>query len=51
MGNIYPCDSFVGNEEFRIGNIHTGINEDIKRKFEKKTIYERPKCKSCWGDI
>lgn len=49
MGNIYPCDSFVGNKDFIMGNIYTGIDNNIREKFKMGTINERTKCKSCWA--
>lgn len=49
IGNIYPCDSFVGNSKFIIGNIYTETNDDIKRLFLSGTVLKRMKCKSCWA--
>lgn len=43
-GNIYPCDSFVGNKEMIIGNIN---DESIFGNFKNYTIYERSECKKC----
>lgn len=49
-GDIYPCHQFVGNEEYRLGNIHEGsFNMDLARKFAGLNIYTRPDCKECWA--
>jgi len=48
-GNIYPCDSFVGNDEFILGNIYSGIDEQRRKKFVNGTIFSRKKCHSCWA--
>ena len=49
-GNIYPCDSFVGNEKFLLGNIETGItNADLIDSFHELHVLNRNKCKDCWA--
>lgn len=47
-GSIYPCDSFVGNEEFLLGNIFDKFNYELQEKFYKLRIDELDSCKSCW---
>ncbi|MDD5059971.1 MAG: radical SAM protein [Candidatus Omnitrophica bacterium] len=36
-GWIYPCTSFLGIDEFKLGHVNYGINRDKYRKFIKKT--------------
>lgn len=49
-GDIYPCHQFVGNEDFKLGNIlETGFNEDISSEFKNAHIYNKPKCRDCWA--
>ena len=49
-GDIYPCHQFVGNEDFKMGNVFDGeINEDIKNTFERSNIYTKDKCRSCFA--
>ena len=49
-GDIYPCHQFVGNEEFKMGNVSDGqIQEDIKKIFTKSNVYTKGKCKDCWA--
>lgn len=47
-GNIYPCMRFIGNEEYIIGNVKDGFN-DNRQKFFDRTIYNREKCSTCWA--
>lgn len=46
-GNLYPCDSFVGIDDFIIGNYceETKINNPFKHLYCK----DRDKCRGCWG--
>lgn len=49
-GDIYPCHQFVGNEEFLLGNINSGIkNKNLSKEFKNAHIYNKPKCKECWA--
>ena len=49
-GDIYPCHQFVGNEEFLLGNINSGIkNKNLSKDFKNAHIYNKPKCKECWA--
>ena len=36
-GDVYPCHQFVGNEQWKMGNVvENSFNEEIKTKFAKK---------------
>jgi uncharacterized protein len=49
-GDIYPCHQFVGNEDFLIGDIYNGINnEKMVQEFKTAHIYNKPKCNDCWA--
>lgn len=49
-GDIYPCHQFVGNEEYKLGNLYAGtFNMDISRRFAGLNIYTRDECKTCWA--
>lgn len=49
-GDLYPCHQFVGKEEFMIGNVFHGINnEEIRMKFKGSNIYTKPECVRCWA--
>lgn len=49
-GDIYPCHQFVGNEEWKMGNILTGEFDNAKKDlFSRAHIYNKPECKECWA--
>lgn len=49
-GDIYPCHQFVGNEEFKMGNVfEEGLNENIEKQFKEGNIYFKPTCMECWA--
>ena len=45
-GDIYPCDSFLGHEQFKMGNIRTGVASSTLN--EMITIYRSSQCRECW---
>lgn len=47
-GKLYPCDSFLGIEEYCIGDIYNGLNETYN-DFSLKRNDNIEKCKSCWA--
>jgi len=47
-GDVYPCDSFVGIDEFKLGNIFFAPDKSKFEKFYEFSIYENPSCKKCW---
>lgn len=51
-GEIYPCHQFVGQPEFKIGDLHGGvIREDIASQFSSNNIIHKEKCKGCWAKL
>lgn len=49
-GDLYPCHQFVGQEEYKIGSVYTGIeNTAIREKFANCNVYTKPDCKKCWA--
>lgn len=51
-GDMYPCHQFVGNEEFRLGNIlneELNIPRDIQLKFQNAHVYSKEECRNCWA--
>ena len=49
-GDIYPCHQFVGNDEWKMGNIKDNtFNQQIKDCFSKTNVYTKEKCKDCWA--
>ncbi len=50
QGEIYPCHQFVGKEEFRLGSVFDGIeNEIITNKFREANIFNKENCRKCWA--
>ena len=49
-GDIYPCDSFVGKQEYRLGNIKEKLlDENILRQFSEAHVFNRNPCNECWN--
>ena len=49
-GDFYPCHQFVGQEQFLMGNVDTGIvNTDIRDEFKTCNVYAKPGCKDCFA--
>ena len=48
-GDIYPCHRFVGENEWKMGNVHEGTFDDsIRQRFARNTVDSREPCRSCW---
>lgn len=51
-GDVYPCHQFVGNEDFKMGNI---LDEDftmpkeMQELFGSAHVFEKDDCKGCWN--
>ena len=51
-GDLYPCHQFVGEENYKLGNIFTGVtNEALREEFRSCNAYSRPDCKDCWAKL
>ncbi|MCL4498668.1 MAG: SPASM domain-containing protein, partial [Chloroflexi bacterium] len=49
-GGLYPCDSFIGMEEFRLGDVFSGVDSEMQAEFLRDTMVdEKPVCKDCWA--
>ncbi len=49
-GELYPCHQFVGHEEFSLGNVFDGINDNpIRKQFQDTNVYTKPECNACWA--
>ncbi len=49
-GDLYPCHQFVGDENYRMGNVNIGVvRDDIYNKFDKCNVYAKDECKKCWA--
>ena len=51
-GDLYPCHQFVGEEEFRLGDVWTGVTNKAKQdEFAACNVYARPECRDCWARL
>lgn len=49
-GDIYPCHQFVGQEEWKLGDLDSmEIDREEKQMFSEANIYGKPECKDCWA--
>ena len=49
-GDLYPCHQFVGEEEFLLGNVDTGVtNTEIRDEFKLCNVYAKDKCRGCFA--
>ena len=51
-GDLYPCHQFVGEEEYKLGNVYDGVtNHDLQTRFKKCNVYARKDCHDCWAKL
>ncbi len=49
-GDIYPCHQFVGQEDFKMGNVfECTFDENISDLFKKSNVYTKNTCNECWA--
>ncbi|HEX3038589.1 MAG TPA: thioether cross-link-forming SCIFF peptide maturase [Oscillospiraceae bacterium] len=49
-GDIFPCHQFVGDDNWKMGNVLDGtFNSAMKDDFSKANIYSKQECKNCWA--
>ena len=49
-GDIYPCHQFVGEEQFRLGNVHdSGFKNRLFDDFKRAHVYSQDDCRGCWA--
>ncbi len=49
-GDIYPCHQFVGQDEFKLGNILEGMDKvPFRRDFFDCNVLSKPDCTDCWA--
>jgi len=49
-GDLYPCHQFVGMDEFKLGNVDTGIEKtELVDEFKLCNVYAKDKCKDCFA--
>lgn len=51
-GDLYPCHQFVGEEQYKLGDVWNGVTEDnLRDEFRSCNVYARPECKDCWAKL
>lgn len=51
-GDLYPCHQFVGDDEYKLGNVYTGLNNSDKTKeFSECNIYAHRECDECFARL
>lgn len=49
-GDIFPCHQFVGNDQWKMGNVLDGsFDAKMKEEFAKSNVYSKQDCKDCWA--
>ena len=46
-GRLYPCVQFVGDEEFEMGDVFSGIDTKKRKVIEAKGSVDSPLCEGC----
>ena len=51
-GDLYPCHQFVGEEDYKLGNVWDGVtNKALREDFRSCNAYARPECADCWAKL
>jgi uncharacterized protein len=51
-GDLYPCHQFVGEEDFRLGDVWHGVtNHAVQDEFARCNVYAKPECRDCWARL
>ena len=51
-GDLYPCHQFVGEDDFRMGDIWKGIEaRTLQDEFGRNNIYAHEECADCWAKL
>jgi uncharacterized protein len=48
-GKLYPCQAFVGNDDYLMGNLEKGIDKDFMENFGNIYVNYLNKCNNCWA--
>ncbi len=51
-GDLYPCHQFVGEEDYKLGDIWNGVtNKEKQDEFACCNVYAREECRDCWAKL
>lgn len=48
-GLIYPCQRFMGMEEYAVGDVDSGIDPEKIKVYFHATVVEKESCPDCWA--
>lgn len=48
-GAFYPCHRFVGLDDYRMGDLDSGLDLNLQRRILDLTVDNRPGCRDCWA--
>ncbi len=51
-GDIYPCHQFVGQQQFKMGNVHdqpVQLDASVQDRFKSLMVMDKPACQGCWA--
>ena len=51
-GDLYPCHQFVGDPDYKLGDIWNGVTNTAKQdEFKYCNVYSHPECQDCWAKL
>ena len=51
-GDLYPCHQFVGDPDYKLGDVWNGVtNTELRDEFKLCNVYARPDCDNCWARL
>ena len=51
-GDLYPCHQFVGDPDYKLGNVWDGVtNTALRDEFKLCNVYARSDCADCWARL
>ena len=51
-GDLYPCHQFVGQGEYKVGTVFTGVQRpQVGESFRSAHIVSKEKCQNCWAKL
>ncbi len=49
-GELFPCHQFVGDNDFYMGNVDSGLeNLDLRDEFKSCNVYAKEECNNCFA--
>jgi uncharacterized protein len=51
-GDLYPCHQFVGDPDYKLGDIWNGVTNRAKQdEFKYCNVYSHEECRVCWAKL